>query len=226
LTSVIEQAGVAILSVPASFEKIDAYSTWAGPVKKRPIIVQASGAPGDRQRLTLAHELGHLVLHGQLAASIAEVENEANAFAAEFLMPEVTIGNELTPPITLTSIAGLKPRWGVSIQALIRRAKDIGSLNERQYRYLFEQLSKHGWRRREPETLDIQAEQPTLLRQMIEASYGSPPDYRGLAEELAWTEPLLLEVLGDTDGRAPKRQQPDPDTQALIQMRLGLDSPL
>src|ERR1700693_1826607 len=87
-------------------------------------------------------------------------EKRAYTFAAELLMPEAAMRREITGPITLSSLAVLKPRWRVSIQALIRRAYDLHLIGDRQYRYLFEQLSAKGWRSKEPSNLDIPIEKP------------------------------------------------------------------
>ena len=77
---------------------------------------------GDRRRFSVAHELGHLVLHQVSEGSLHTVEQQADAFAAAFLLPEAAMRKVLVPPITLTTLADLKARWGMSLQALIRRA--------------------------------------------------------------------------------------------------------
>jgi Zn-dependent peptidase ImmA (M78 family) len=83
-------------------------------------------------------------------------------------MPEKAMRREITTPVTLTSLAALKPRWGVSIQTLIYRAHQLGIIADRQYRYLFEQISIRGWRTREPENLDIPVERSRTLRKIVE----------------------------------------------------------
>ena len=105
------------------------------------------------------------------------------------------MGQEITTPVTITSISRLKPRWGVSIQALIRRARDLGMVSQRQYRYLFEQLSTRGWRMREPSNLDIPVEKPRALRKMIELLYGGPIDYGKLASDVNLTKQFLRESI-------------------------------
>jgi len=76
------------------------------------------------------------------------------------------------PPVTLATVAKLKPRWRVSIQALIRRARDLAIISDRQYHYLFQQLSARGWRKREPAQFDVAAEKPRAFRKMAEVLYG------------------------------------------------------
>ena len=76
---------------------------------------------------------------------------------------------ELMPPITLTTLAALKARWGVSLQALIRRAQTLDLLTPSQYRSLSAQLGARGWRTREP--IAVPVERPRALRQLAELLY-------------------------------------------------------
>src|SRR5206468_262518 len=100
---------------------------------------------GDRLHWTLIHELGHLVLHHPPMGDVASIERQADVFAAEFLMPENAMREEFAPPVTLTTIAALKPRWRVAMGALIRRAHELEFVSSRQYRYLYEQMGGRGW---------------------------------------------------------------------------------
>ncbi|MFC1910489.1 helix-turn-helix domain-containing protein [Chloroflexota bacterium] len=177
LVSLIENSGVFVFTLPIILPKIDAFSTWASLDIERPIIAVSSGKPMDRMRFSIAHELGHLVMHYPNNYPIKIAENQADEFASSFLLPEKAMFAELTPPITLTSVARLKTRWGVSMQAIIRRAKNLKIITERQYKYLFTQLSAHGWMKREPANLDVKIETPQLVRAIIEYVYKSPTDY-------------------------------------------------
>ncbi|HZU70932.1 MAG TPA: XRE family transcriptional regulator [Ktedonobacteraceae bacterium] len=177
LVKAVEQSGASVLALPAHFATCDAFSLWANVPSpqtafemKKPLIVLSGETPGDRLRSTLAHELGHLVMHQAVRGTAREMEDEAYRFAAELLLPEQAIREEITTPVTLTSLSRLKPVWGVSIQMLIRRAYDLKIITERQYRYLFKQLTEHGWRTREP--ISLQVEKPRALQQMAEIVYG------------------------------------------------------
>jgi Zn-dependent peptidase ImmA (M78 family)/DNA-binding XRE family transcriptional regulator len=173
LVNVAEKNGVLILSLPITFNKLDAFSAWAEMDAERPVIIISRGKPVDRLRFSVAHELGHLVMHQALRGRVAQAEKEANRFAAEFLLPESAIKREVVPPVTLTTVARLKPRLGVSMQSLIVRTYELGMITNRQYRYLFEQLSVRGWRTKEPGNLDPPEEKPQLFAKMIERLYGS-----------------------------------------------------
>jgi len=177
LTRTLEKNGIIILKLPIFLAKLDAFSTWVKTGIERPVIVFVSGKQPDRVRFSMSHELGHLVIHQPLKGQYKIIENEANTFAGEFLLPENAIRNEIVPPITLSSIAKLKPRWGVSIQALISRAYELNIISNRQYRYLFEQLSARNWRTKEPDNLDIQPEIPIMYRKIIELAYNDIEQY-------------------------------------------------
>jgi Zn-dependent peptidase ImmA (M78 family)/DNA-binding XRE family transcriptional regulator len=171
LTRVIENNGIVLLTLPLASTKLDAFSTWAEFDCQRPIIATLLDKPVDRLHFTFGHEIGHLVLHRPVRGSLKEVDKEADRFAAEFLLPEDAMRRELLAPISLTSVARLKPRWGVSMQALIYRARSLGIITERQFRYLFQQMSAHGWRKHEPPNLDLPPERPQILRRMAETLY-------------------------------------------------------
>lgn len=195
LLNLLEWSGVIVLSIPGGKTR-EAFSFWFEGI---PILAIARDSSGDRGRMSVAHELGHLVLHAR--KSRLEVDDtEADDFAAEFLMPESALESEIKSPVTLSSLAALKPKWKVSIQALIRRAKDLSIITGRQYRYLFEQLSSLGWRTAEP--VIIEPEKPRALRQMAEMIYGDPIDFRRMAEESNVNIDTLEELM---EGYAGKR---------------------
>lgn len=172
---IVENSGVIILNIPRDIPKIDAFSTWAKLDEERPVIALLAGRTMDRIRFNVGHELGHLVLHNSLKYSLKLVENEANEFASNLLLPEYPLREEMKPPITLTLLAKLKLRWGVSMQALIMRAYKLGIITQRQSRYLHTQISSQGWKKKEP--VELTTELPRLVRDMIESKYRTREDY-------------------------------------------------
>lgn len=203
LTYAIEKSGVLVLALPKPLKGRDAFSVWAGRETLRPVIVVINGAPGDRLRFNLAHEIAHLVMHETIRGDISELESQANQFAAELLMPEAAMRQEIVAPVTLPTLSALKPRWGVSIQALIRRAYDLEIITPRQYKYLMHQLTERGWRLREPSNLDVPVEKPRALRQMAEMGYGNPINYEKLASDLKLPIKLVKETLAVHAGKTP-----------------------
>jgi Zn-dependent peptidase ImmA (M78 family) len=202
LLNKLERNGIFVFAVPEADERFDAFSLWSDTEPRRPVIIVSSNKPGDRLRMNCAHELGHLVLHRSPRGNLDELEKQARGFAAEFLMPEEAMRREITMPIAVTSLARLKPRWGVSVQALVVRAYELQMLTERQYRYMFEQISKLGWRKREPANLDIKPEKPRLLRKLSEIAFGVPPDVKKIASLANLSTTMIEELLQAHAGKA------------------------
>ena len=157
------------------------------------MIVVAATTAGDRRRFSVAHELGHLVLHHTPEGTPHALERQADAFAEAFLLPAAAMREVLVPPITLTTLADLKARWGVSLQALIRRAHTLDRLTPSQYRSLATQLGARGSRTWEPITVPV--ERPRALRQVAELLYGVPMNYRRLADEMGLDPSFVQDLL-------------------------------
>ena len=166
LTQVLEDNGLFLINFDFNTERVDGMSILAD--NKFPIMFSNKRSLGDRQRFTLAYELGHLVMHLQTNPSFTrDISHEANEFAAEFLMPEKDIKGDFKDGVTLNILADLKRKWKVSMQALLYRANDIGVITDNQKRYLINQFNSMNIRRREPAELDIPRENPMKLRDMI-----------------------------------------------------------
>ena len=196
LTSIInrlERNGVFVFAVPDEIDEHDAYSLWADTDPRKPVIIVSAGKPGDRLRWNVAHELGHLVMHRTIGGLYAAREEQANLFASELLVPSAAMRVELQPPLTLTRFAELKAKWGVSIQALVNCAWQLGIISERQRKYFFMQLSSLGWRKDEPVAIPL--ERPRLLRKMAEATFGVPVDYAKVAQLIGAPVRLVQEIL-------------------------------
>ena len=161
MIGVLESAGVIVVNRSFETRKLDAVSQWVAPLP--PVFMLNSDTPVDRQRFTLAHELGHLIMH---QSPTGNMEAEADAFAAEFLMPADDIRPHLEG-LKPGRLAGLKLVWRVSMAALTRRARDLGCITDSQYTAIYKLLSQQGYRTREPDVL--LPEEPTLYRGLIEA---------------------------------------------------------
>jgi Zn-dependent peptidase ImmA (M78 family)/DNA-binding XRE family transcriptional regulator len=194
LVNRLEKAGVVVLSIPLDIHGHDAFSLWSD---RRAIVVLSHGKAGDRQRFTVAHEIGHLVQHYILWGSHDQVEKEANDFAEEFLLPEDAMREEITKPVTLSSLAALKPRWGVSVDALVERAYHLNIITTEQRKYLHKQINLH-WKGGEPLNLSIEPERPRALRKMAEVLYGtkaSSISHQKLARDASMPVSLVAEIL-------------------------------
>ncbi len=164
MTEVIERAGGIIIECGFETNHIDGFSRWKRPHLPPLFFVNKDLLP-DRWRWTVAHELGHVVLHTNQPAS-EDMESEANRFAEELLTPSRLIKSQLLNP-TLSKLAGLKVHWKVSVQALINRAYHLEVISPRQRTYLFTQWTRAGYRLREPSDLDPPEEKPKALADLI-----------------------------------------------------------
>jgi Zn-dependent peptidase ImmA (M78 family) len=177
LVGVLESGGVAVLRRDLGTTRMDALMSW--PKGGRPVVVLGSHAPGDRQRFTVAHELGHAVMH---AVPREDQEGEADRFASQFLMPQQDIRTELGE-VTVAKLARLKARWGVSMAALLRRARDLDTIGEAGYRRMNIEFSQAGYRTNEP--VDVPAETPRLVSTCVYARLQEGETVSDLASD-AW----------------------------------------
>lgn len=203
LINTLEKAGVFALVLPKELQGRDAFSLWAiGPTEqRRPVIVVVAKRPADRLRMSVAHELGHLVMHQPLALGVGNLEDAAKNFAGCFMLPEAAMRHDVHPPVTLETFMDLKVKWGVSIQALIVRSHELGIITQRKYKALFVKLSARGWRTREPLSLDVPLERPRGLRQIVELIYGHPTNYKQIAADARMHEGFVRQII---EAHAPK----------------------
>ena len=180
----LEDAGIVIIPMDLP-PKIDGLSC-EGMDGSPPLIFFNRNMPFDRVIFTLAHEFGHLCMH-RIPSEF--MEPEADAFAAEFLMPEAIIRSELHA-LNLRKLARLKMKWRVSMQSLLKRAKTLRTMTPGQQSYLWRKLSKNGYRRNEP--VELEPSEPTLL-QVLLAVYFEELDYT--VEQLAQALDRPVDIL-------------------------------
>ncbi len=193
VTDLIESAGGLVVPTEFGTPLLDAVGRYVPGLP--PLFFTNRDAPTDRTRLTLAHELGHMVMH---RVPNPEMEAQAYQFAAELLMPAHDIAHELTD-LYLDRLVGLKLRWRVSMQALLKRADDLGAIEPRRARYLWMLMGKAGFRNREPAEADLSPEPARLLPQIIEVHIRDLGyDERELAELLVLEPAEMHDVYGDS----------------------------
>jgi Zn-dependent peptidase ImmA (M78 family)/DNA-binding XRE family transcriptional regulator len=163
LTGWLEAAGCIVLAEPFGTPRIDGLSQW---IDDHPVILLNDQAPTDRQRWTLAHEAGHLCMHASYIGDHPEAD--ADGFAAEFLMPAEVIRPQLRN-LTMGRLTDLKRQWGVSMQALVERAHQMGVVTAGQRMSMYKQFSRMGWRTREPYSEDLAVERPHLAEVITQA---------------------------------------------------------
>jgi len=180
LVGLVEAAGVVVFQFDFGSPDIDAIGVW--PLDTPPLMFINSSAPADRVRFSLAHELGHLVMHD---VPNGEMEKQADEFASEFLLPRDSALTELRE-ISSSSVWRLKRRWRVSAQCIIRRAKDSRLITNERYTSLMCYFSKKGWRKCEP--YPIEEENPTTVERLRDAFLG----------QLGYSEEAFRQLAGVT----------------------------
>jgi Zn-dependent peptidase ImmA (M78 family)/transcriptional regulator with XRE-family HTH domain len=195
LSKLLEDNGIII--VPLDLGETDGFSTFID--RRIPVIFLNRNRPGDRQRLTLAHELGHLVMHFEHKISEARnIEEEAYQFAAEFLIPVQdfiqTFHRVVTSQrINIDRLAQLKLFWHVSMQALLKRAHELNLITKDQYSYQWRVFNAKGMRTNEG--VHVPPEEPGLLKEIF-AEYQNELNYttEHLAKVLLMQESDFVET--------------------------------
>ena len=182
LTQWAEAAGCIVIHEDLGARSIDGLSQWIDEI---PIILINLAAPTDKMRFTLAHEIAHLCLHSQDITE--DIEAQANAFAAEFLMPAESIRPELRN-LTFGKLLDLKLEWQVSIQAIIERALKLDCISAAQRTRFYKNLSSRGWRTREPLSDDLAPERPALPQKIGEALISSGMTNAEISELTGFSE--------------------------------------
>ena len=187
VVELLEECGVKVLALKLSdIGGMTAYARRGGQSVDAVIVVNCNDS-GERQRFTLAHELGHLVLS---AHDKVDLEKAAQRFAGAFLMPADTVRTEIgrrRTSIGWSELFNLKRVFGVSVQAIVYRCRDLGIINNALYTRLFREISRFGWRSppyKEPGR--IQPEPPSRFERLCS---------RALAENVI-SEAKAAELLG------------------------------
>jgi Zn-dependent peptidase ImmA (M78 family) len=173
LLLVLENNGVFVSRGELAVETIDSFSQW--PKEETPyIFINSDKASAVRMRFDAAHELGHLLLHRNIDAKTFKtssthwlLENQCHHFALAFLLPAERFAGELFAP-TINGFFALKERWGVSIAAMIRRSEQLEILDREQSRRMWINLSRRGWRKREPLDDMLTPEFPRILPRSVQ----------------------------------------------------------
>lgn len=167
VTSLLERAGVVVVGYDFGTDLCDGFTQHAAG-DMAPVVFVNTRQPKDKLRFTLAHELGHLVMH---RLPNPGMEDEANRFASEFLIPSADVMRDFYG-LSLDKFMALKMYWRVSMAALIMKARQVGRVSDSAYKYYMINMSKRGWRTREPVELDNVKESPRVMAQLVNAHMG------------------------------------------------------
>lgn len=132
------------------------------------LIIINKNQSNDRIRWTLAHELGHSLMHENIALFIngnRDKEKEANEFAAEFLLPESEARRAFVN-IKMSQLASFKSYWLTSMGAIVQRSKQLGGITTEKYKLLRIEFSRRSWNKKEP--ISVYIDRPTVFDQMYD----------------------------------------------------------
>lgn len=162
LTQLCERAGILVIGCDFG-APIDGVTMLLRDLP--PCIFLNRAVPADRMRFSLAHELGHVIMH---RVPTDGMEEEANAFAGELLVPEKLLRRQLIGNrISLEFLARQKAYWRTSMAFILYRASALEMISRNQSEYLWKRLSALGWRTREPQETDFKAEEPTVFPKVL-----------------------------------------------------------
>jgi Zn-dependent peptidase ImmA (M78 family)/transcriptional regulator with XRE-family HTH domain len=163
LTAAVERAGAVIIHSAMGGSTVSGLTVNVPGLL--PIIILNQDQPADRMRFTLAHELGHIVMH---KFPSPDMEAEANNFASALLMPraEITIATR-GGKLDMARLAALKPEWRVSMQAILYRAQSLELIEKQKAAWLWRKFAMDRMRTREPANLDFPIEQPGVVGRML-----------------------------------------------------------
>lgn len=172
VVGLLELMGCVVAAFAFGADKLSAFSQAADD---RPyVLLNSDEASGVRWRFNAAHELGHLLMHRDVPAEVAArpemhklMENQAHRFAAAFLLPADTFADEVYS-VTLDALVEFKSRWRVAIQTAMRRARDLELISQDRYERAVRDLSRRGFRKREPLDDELPFERPQVLSRSIQ----------------------------------------------------------
>jgi len=227
MVNLIENHGIITSAFDVESDKIDAF-TQVHMTKQGPqycVVVGNNKKSAVRRNFDIAHELGHIILHNNIgnidelsAEQFRKMEDEANEFAAAFLLPKNSFYNDLHKPWDLSYYIELKRKWHVSIGAMLIRAKNLNRITNNEYQSLMKSMAYRKWRTHEPLDDEFKVSPPTLFTSAIEillenhimsphsfvsklATYGVPmyanelEDLLALPENTLYVEPRNTKIL-------------------------------
>jgi Zn-dependent peptidase ImmA (M78 family)/DNA-binding XRE family transcriptional regulator len=214
MVHLIESKGVRLFSMAENTMSVDAFSVWRA---ETPYIFLNTMKSAEHSRHDAAHELGHLVMHKHGGPRGRGAEDQANQFAAAFLMPSADVLAILPRIHTLNQIIESKKRWAVSVMALIHRLNRLKIMSDWQYRMFCIDATERGYRRAEP--FGIAREHSVVWQTVLTALWNERTTKADIARSLYIPtdeiENLLFGLAGGTPGephaaiRPPLRLVPE-----------------
>jgi Zn-dependent peptidase ImmA (M78 family)/DNA-binding XRE family transcriptional regulator len=163
VSDLIETAGGIVLRVDLGCDEVDAAYLHPLGDPVRWFFVNTRTTAGDRVRFSLAHELGHAVMHEvEMLPDTKEAEDESNLFSGAFHLPRQELLADLPRGrLRVGHLVELKRKWGVSMGAIAMRARQIGAITAADLTAIWKELGWRGMRMNEP--VDVPVERPQIL---------------------------------------------------------------
>ncbi len=195
----LESKGVICTRLPAKTRRVFAFSCdFPG---RAVVVLSTERTHRAAGRFDAAHELGHMLMHHDEEPGSHAVERQAHTFSAEFLAPTSEIRDLLPRTANWKQLLELKQVWGVSIQALLFRARTLGIMPEYTYRRAMTEINARGWRSNEPGD-DGTAEEPVMLSRALHVLAEKGIDLETVAGE-ARLAPDIVSLIAGIDDRPP-----------------------
>jgi Zn-dependent peptidase ImmA (M78 family) len=182
--------------------EIDTVDAFSVVIVDRPIIITTPRRSENvfRHRFSIAHEIGHLLLHSDSGEHSQAVEREADEFAAAFLTPASSMDATLPQRLDLAALDRLGRTWGVSPHSLVRRMVERGRTTESSARRAYQRLAMVNDPSADP-TSAYPGEVPTLLKKAAELAADHGAGVPALVEVLKLSPRQVRDLLGDIDQR-------------------------
>lgn len=208
VSDVLEQFGIYAIGLECE----DSIDGFAASFEGRKFVIINTALPPDRVRLNLAHELAHHIYNDcvhKTELDSKETEDRAFEFASHFLIPDRTI-IEAFSGMSMIRLVQYKEKFGISLAAMLFRAKRLNLLNDDTYTSIWKQFSKLGWRKREPGI--VKKDMPTRLESLIDISINAKRTNLQDVAKMANTTPRqvnnrLLRTLGGSFGEDPPNEK-------------------
>lgn len=204
LVATAESKGIVVAVRPLG--EIDAVDAFSAVIVERPIVISTPRRSANvfRHRFSIAHEIGHILLHSETSEQSAAIESEADEFAAAFLTPAASMDGLLPQRLDMGSLERLARTWGVSPHSLVRRMVERGRATDLSARRAYQRLAVIDDPSADP-TSAFPGEVPTLLTKAAELASTHGAGLPALAETLRLPPADLRELLGQADRRPTLR---------------------
>jgi Zn-dependent peptidase ImmA (M78 family)/transcriptional regulator with XRE-family HTH domain len=174
----VENNGAVVGRHRLDADTLDAFSEWSHTAGRPYIILGSDKGSAVRSRFDAGHELGHMILHRRVPKTaitkgelFSLVEHQANRFASAFLLPERTFSEDFYTP-SIDALCAQKPKWRASIALMIKRSQQLGLVSDQQARRLYINLTRRGWKHKEPLDDTLEPESPRFVKRSIELVVG------------------------------------------------------